>query len=103
MKDIYLKLKSILDKISPLIENTISKNEKHEEINISSVVAGLIDLGEGFYKIYFDYLEKLTSKKLNKNERYEVLFDIEDELINHLLPHINDMKSELRKIVNSLE
>jgi hypothetical protein len=98
------ELKEILKRIdNKITEINYSKNDGSD---ISSVVSGLIDIGEGFYKIYFIWLKELIQLKMNDENRdriYDILFDVKDELYNHLLSHMLDMEIELTKIIDKLE
>ena len=103
MEHIDEKLQNILAKTDPFFEQLVKENNELKETNISVIIAGLIDLGEGFYKIYYQLLSRLLCKNNKVQEQADILFDIEDELINHLLPHINSMKEELHNVISILD
>lgn len=97
------KFKKTIKEIPNMIENIIKKTNNSEEIDISPIIAGLIDIGEGFYDIYYKILPEMIVKINDKDFLYDKMADIYYEFFEHLLPHLNDMKEQFKYLVESLE
>jgi len=76
-------------------------NDKLTEDELSALSAGLNDFLESHSKI-IESIDNVNNTE-DKSQIQDALVSIQIELVNHIIPHIQNLKSPLMRLINSLE